>query len=152
MQQDGDLRLGDVRPDESGCERVMGVEDEFEDLERAPASVRAGFLGKRDSSMRTGGEQTEQQERYLTSEYEVDCCDDHKEELRVWVAKPVVEPTTEERRTHRLKHCPYSSWCVECVSGPANLDPHRARGETLRNITELHVDYALLPLSEKRRG
>ena len=49
-----DLGLyGDVRPVESGCERVMGVEDEFEELERTPASVRAGLLGKRDSSLRT---------------------------------------------------------------------------------------------------
>ena len=44
-----DLGLdGNVRPDDGGCERVMVVEDEFEDLERAPASVRSGFLGERD--------------------------------------------------------------------------------------------------------
>ena len=73
MQQDGDLRHGldgDVRPDESGCERVMGVDDDFEDLERATASVGAGLLGKRDSSTGTEGEHTEQQERDLTSEYD----------------------------------------------------------------------------------
>ena len=40
----------------------MGVEDEFEDLEKAPASVKAGLVGKKDGSMGTRGEQTEQQD------------------------------------------------------------------------------------------
>ena len=46
----------DVRPDDCGCGPAMGVEGEFEVLDRAPASVRAGLLGQRDE----------------TSEYEVD--------------------------------------------------------------------------------
>ena len=87
-----DLGLdGNVRPDEGICGRVMGVEDEFEDIETAPASVRARLLGTRNSSMGTGGD---------------------KNELRVRVAKPVVEPTTEERRIHRMTHC---QW--RCESG-----------------------------------
>ena len=111
-----DLGLdGQVRPDESGYERV---EDEFGDLGRAPACVRAGLLEKRTAVWAWGGAQTEQQERDSTCEYEVDFGDDHREELRL----RVVEPTTEERRIHRFTHCKYRSWCVECASGAANLD------------------------------
>ena len=64
------------------------------------------------------------------------------EERKINVKIPVVTPSKEEVRRHRLTHCPCRSWCEECVCGAANMEAHRARSEPLISIPEIHSDYA----------
>ena len=72
-------------------------------------------------------------------------------ELRLPPGVPV--PTQEMIRRHkRAGHCPYRSWCSQCVSGAANAPAHKARAEVAVDGTpEVHCDYAFFRDKPKDR-
>ena len=62
-------------------------------------------------------------------------------EVVLRLPRDVPVPSKEMVRRHRAAgHCPYRSWCEDCVRGACNAPTHRA-SQRLREIPELHGDY-----------
>ena len=54
-------------------------------------------------------------------------------------------PSLSEVREHKTTHCPYRSWCDECVEAFGREWPHQHReGPNGRTIPVIHMDYAFL--------
>ena len=54
-------------------------------------------------------------------------------------------PTASEVSHHKTTHCPYRSWCDECVEAFGCEWPHHAGGARhARSIPVIHMDYAFL--------
>ena len=77
--------------------------------------------------------------------WQIEFDNEEAEEARVMkMSPPVVKPSAEEVRQHRLTRCPFRSWCSECVAGAANDHSHPGRTEALGEVPEFHCDYAFL--------
>ena len=68
----------------------------------------------------------------------------HFDQGRVRLPPGVPVPSKEMIRRHRAAgHCPYQSWCEDCIRGACNAPAHKKRQETpIGDIPELHSDYA----------
>ena len=64
-------------------------------------------------------------------------------EVVLRLPRDVPVPSKEMVRRHRAAgHCPYRSWCEDCVRGACNAPAHRARDpKPIGEIPELHSDY-----------
>ena len=112
------------RSDENKCGPVLGFD--ADDLENAPTSVRAAVLGKGASSrsvdmrggqpdVETAVQDVERASFEKNSEGVVDFEEDESVQRKMRMPKLAYVPSREEVRRHRLTHCPYRSWCEECV-------------------------------------
>jgi hypothetical protein len=100
---------------------AAGPEMEDEDVTE---SVRAARGGK-DAVIERAEENVETSRE---KENVVDFEELSSEARKLKMQTPLIKPSDEEKRQHRLTHCPFRSWCPECVSGAANMDSHFARG------------------------
>ena len=112
------------RSDENKCGPVRGFD--AEDLENASTFVRAAMLRKgssaRSADMRggrsdveTAAQDAERASVEKNSEGVVDFEEDESVQRKMRMPKLAYVPSREEVRRHRLTHCPYRSWCEECV-------------------------------------
>lgn len=53
-------------------------------------------------------------------------------------------PSKREVEEHVVAHWPYRSWCPHCVRGRGRRAPHRARGESERQIPVASADYCFI--------
>ena len=57
----------------------------------------------------------------------------------------VEEPSAEARRVHALTHIPYAAWCIFCVMGRAQDDPHvRQPGRLEALLVLIAMDYGFI--------
>lgn len=63
-----------------------------------------------------------------------------------------MRPTIEEVEDHNLTHLPFRNWCVFCVEGKAQDDPHRrtAKQEEEQYISIVSIDYMFMESRESR--
>ena len=112
------------RDHENKCGPVVVFD--VEDLENVSTSVRAAVLGKgassRSADMRGGQpdvetavQDVERASSEKNSEGVVDFEEDESVQRKMRMPKLAYVPSREEVRRHRLTHCPYRSWCEECV-------------------------------------
>ena len=54
-------------------------------------------------------------------------------------------PSRQEVIEHNITHCPFRSWCPECVMGKSKCDPHiSTSGESDRTVPLVAMDYAFM--------
>ena len=68
--------------------------------------------------------------------------DDYNEVQSTRVKRAVAAPSPDMIARHKKSgHCPYRSWCEDCIRGAANIDPHMGRSESSSGMPEFHSDY-----------
>ena len=137
-----------VRPIEASSDlaqedpRLFGAdaEGDNEDLDRALPSVRAAVMGKSARLQEDGGDEGD---GGIKTDNDFDFSEDFSEAQGPRVQRRAVAPPAEEIKRHKVSgHCPYRSWCEDCIRGAATMDPHLARGDPISNVPEFHSDYA----------
>ena len=60
-------------------------------------------------------------------------------------------PSRQEVIEHNITHCPFRSWCPECVMGKSKCDPHTSSTEEgERNVPLVAMDYAFMSDKSKK--
>ena len=78
----------------------------------------------------------------MRPEFDYSYDDDFSEARGGRMPRAAILPHPDEVKKHRMKgHCPYRSWCEDCLRGAANMDAHPPRGPFLGIVPEVHSDY-----------
>ena len=68
----------------------------------------------------------------------------HEEALERRPLPTLVLPSSSDVAQHKTTHCPYRSWCDECVEAFGREWPHRTGNGHGRSVPVIHLDYAFL--------
>lgn len=97
-------------------------------------------------------QRVEEPVRFEEEEDEEEVRPEHEEEERVpevKVAKPLREPSAEEKRMHEATHLPFQAWCDTCVQGRGRDACHFQREIREGEPPVLEMDYMFMRLDEK---
>ena len=81
--------------------------------------------------------------------------DEGEESSKPNIVRSPYAPSRQERAEHRITHCPYRSWCAECVAGKCKATPHLTRSaeekEEEDKLPTIGVDYAFMSEHSKKQ-
>ena len=81
--------------------------------------------------------------------------DEGEESSKPRILSSPYAPSRQERAEHRITHCPFRSWCAECVAGKSKSAPHLRSGTTDKEeedrLPTIGVDYAFMSEHSKKQ-